>query len=400
VYSFKMLRPETNSNNTTNPNSNTCCRNACFKIFSIILFLCYTAADVIFSNVANNQASSIGTIVPSIVTFLSADIQKVLQILFGIISALARGLTLVVICLVINRMLCKCGSNTTNNNIYNSNNSISNNNNNNSQRNDISNNKNGSYNPSNNNSKDKSIEMVRQNPVASIPNGDLMLSSTGDGVGNNIQYQPPAVRIHTVALEVSMQDDFERSMQARKRQTFGIGRDISYRHKPREGFELPKDTSNGAYYRVRNPITGGGGSGSPQPVSKHFVGSPSNGGTLRLPSMSVAEAIALGQSSKDSRFVQAHVVEQELNNLQQQIGEMKNFFETLATEVQHYGTKTGSHHGSIKAATHGTSELTAMVTGSNFRNYDQAKQEKRDHEEQNKSQQNKVLLKKRSMDLM
>ena len=325
---------------------NGCCRRlSCLaitvKILGILIGLAYLTIDIIFS--IDNDLIFPGTE------------KTAFKVIFDVISAVARGLTLYILCTCVNRAICKCGVRNKNN-MYNTHN-------------------NRGTKPMESTTKtEKSIEMVG----SMMSKVDDTSSNTPATAADQIKYQPPAVRIHTVALEVSMQDDFAQSMQARQRQTFGIGRDMSYKHKPKEGFELPKD-------RTSSVSSSSGSSGN---------------GMLRLPSMSVAEAVAMGPSNKHSRFVQAHVVERELERLEQEMGEMRSFFEQLARQVENnngtggkaYRRKKTGHNQAASAA------LGDMETGNNFHKYDQAKikqQEQVEIQERSMS-----LVKKKSMGLM
>ena len=312
---------------------------------SILVMLGYLAVDLIFSDAATSD--SIGTIVPNITDILSTDNQKGLQIAFGILTALARCTTLVILFSIGNRFVCKCGYK------------------------QAEEEEEQGYAPRKQERKirgdftsQKTVEMVTMNNrTSSIKNmagrATEQTSSPEETTVEveSLHYQPPAIRMHTVALEVSMQEDFSHSMQMRQRQAFGIDRDMSYKHKPTEGFHLPAKRSSAA---------GGSGGRGELSVGSRRVGTD-------IPSISVAEAIALGPSNKSSRFVQAYIVEEELSHLQQQIGELKSL---LQEAIKGGGVD--------------------MKLGGNFHRYSDAKHGKKHARDESRGS----LMKKKSAGLM
>ena len=300
----------------------------------------YLAVDLIFSDAATSD--SIGTIVPNITDILSTDNQKGLQIAFGILTALARCTTLAILFSIVNRFVCKCGY---------------------KQAEEEEEEEEQGNAPRRQETKirgdstsQKTVEMVTMNNrTSSIKNtagtATEQTSSPEETTGEveSLHYQPPAIRIHTVALEVSMQEDFSHSMQMRQRQAFGIDRDMSYKQKPTEGFNLPAKRSSAG-------DAGGSGGRGELSVGSRRVGTD-------IPSISVAEAIALGPSNKSSRFVQAYIVEEELSHLQQQIGELRSLLQE-AIKGGGVDMKLGGNFHRYSDAKHGKKHARAESRGS------------------------------------
>ena len=358
--------------------SHSSASNLCLHIIEGILFLGYIALDLMFSDPAIAGNYAFGTIVPNITNIITIENQKGLQLYFGIMTAFARGLTLCVLFLFLHRVrTCTCFS------LF--------------------------RHPANPVVNTKSIEMISMNTKTTKPPVKKMnkkknssSNNTYIPTANNVQYQPPAVRNHTAALESSMQDDFSQSMHARQRQAFGIDRDMSYRHKPTQGFELPKERT----VAIGRTASATAFTGAPAPGTKNSSGSGSGdvggfsgSGNISLPSISVSEAVAMGPSNKQSRFVQAHVVEQELERLHQEVGQMRVFFEQLAKQVEQGTGVHKSHHGEKKGKRlRDPSQLSAMTSGKSFHDYSKAKQ--LNSNQRGKLHTQSSLMQKKSMSLM
>tara|TARA_B100000780_G_scaffold273073_1_gene236136 strand:- start:15 stop:947 length:933 start_codon:yes stop_codon:yes gene_type:complete len=198
----------------------------------------------------------------------------------------------------------------------------------------------------------------------------------GSGNRSTIQYQPPAVRIHTVELEVSMQDDFSHAMQVRQRQTFGIDRDNALNHKPTKGFLLPRASSPSIIAR-KDAIQSGNESNN--------VLAKNETPTTTMQCVNIAKATAF-PNSKTSYFVPAHVVEEEIDSLRQEIGELRSFFQQLI-ENNSGPSSNDQKKGEVK---------TTMDSGENFRTYDTAKNGRKHGRKDSSSR----LVKKKSMSLM
>ena len=354
----------------TKTSSCSCLKKQSKKIFTLLL-LAYLAFDLTFYEYESNGST---ILLSNITTIVSKEQIQLLQFAFGIISAITRCVAIAVVLNLVHRLITffvdpAQENKDTHQHVQRFHNVAA----------------------------TKGIELTTMTSSQAKGRGQsarIKNSSVGKGGGGKskgkgkgvvvaatggapkIQYQPPAVRIHNVELEVSMQDDFSHAMQVRQRQTFGIDRDMAYKHKPTKGFQLPR--------AKRSPSSALGKSRDKNASIKPLTsGAKAEHPTSRLQCIHVSDAVS-HPHSKSSFFIPASVVEDELEILRQEIGELRSLV-AYAANIEQNVTGNISSESKIN-----------MKTGKNFRTYDTAKGGKKHGRHDSSSN----LVKKRSASLM